>query len=39
MHHRLTDVAHTAQLIDSTAINNANVNFDYNENIKLYFTE
>ena len=39
MHHRLTDVAHTARLIDSMAIDNANVNFDYNENIKLYLTE
>ena len=39
MHHRLTDVAHTTRLIDSMAINNANVNFDNNENIKLYFTE
>lgn len=39
MHHRLTGVRHSSHMIDSTAINNANVNFDYNENIKLYFTE
>ncbi len=39
MHHRLTGITHSSFLIDSTAINNANVNFDNNENIKLYFTE
>ena len=39
MHHKLNGATHTARLIDSMAINNANVNFDYNENIKLYFTE
>lgn len=39
MHHRLTGTEYTANIIDSMAINNANVNFDYNENIKLYFTE
>ncbi len=39
MHHKLTGVTQSSSLIDSTAINNANVNFDYNENIKLYFTE
>ena len=39
MHHRVTGTAHTDYFIDSMAINNANVNFDYNENIKLYFTE
>ena len=39
MHHKLTGTAGTAHYIDSLAINNANVNFDQNENIKLYFTE
>jgi hypothetical protein len=39
MHHKLNGATHTARLIDSMAINNANVNFDNNENIKLYFTE
>lgn len=39
MHHQLTDARHTGNLIDSMAINATNVNFDYNENIKLYFIE
>lgn len=39
MHHRVTGVEHTDYFVDSMAINNANVNFDSNENIKLYFTE
>ncbi len=39
MHHRLTTATTTNVLIDSMAINNADVNFNNNENIKLYFTE
>jgi hypothetical protein len=39
MHHRVTGGTNTGYFIDSMAINNANINFDYNENIKLYFTE
>ena len=39
MHHRLTTATSTNILIDSMAINNADVNFNNNENIKLYFTE
>lgn len=39
MHHALTEVRHTNNLIDSMAINFAKINFDKNENIKLYFIE
>ena len=39
MHHTITGSTHTANFIDSMAINTANVNFDHNENIKLYITE
>ena len=39
MHHTITGSAHTVNFIDSMAINNANVNFDNNENIKLYIIE
>ena len=39
MHHRLTGTGHTGYFIDSMAIKNATVNFDHNENIKLYFIE
>jgi hypothetical protein len=39
MHHSLTDVRYTNNLIDSMAINTTQINFDYNENIKLYFIE
>ena len=39
MHHRVTGTRHTGSFIDSMAIKNANVNFDHNENIKLYFVE
>ncbi|MBQ5895003.1 MAG: hypothetical protein IIW75_00365 [Bacteroidaceae bacterium] len=39
MHHTLTEVKHTGNLIDSMAINTTQINFDYNENIKLYFIE
>ena len=39
MHHELITATSTNVIIDSLAIGNANVNFDYNENIKLYFTE
>ena len=37
MYHRIEEVTHTNNLIDSIAIEERNVNFDYNENIKLYF--
>ena len=39
MHHKLTDTRHTENFIDSMAINNADINFNNNENIKLYFIE
>ena len=39
MHHKLTTTAHTGNFIDSMAINNADINFENNENIKLYFIE
>lgn len=39
MHHELITATSTNVIIDSLAIGNANVNFDHNENIKLYFTE
>ena len=39
MHHTITGSTHTANFIDSMAINTANVNFDHNENIRLYITE
>ena len=39
MHHRLTGTANTTNMIDSMVIKETNVNFDQNENIKIYFTE
>ena len=39
MHHRLTGTANTTNMIDSMVIKETNVNFDHNENIKIYFTE
>ena len=39
MHHRLTEIAHTGNIIDSMAIKRAEINFNPNENIKLYFVE
>ena len=39
MHHELITATSTNVIIDSLTIGNANVNFDHNENIKLYFTE
>lgn len=39
MHHRLTGTVHTRNLIDSIAIKSAEINFNPNENIKLYFVE
>lgn len=39
MHHRLTNTASTGYMIDSMVIKESNVNFDKNENIKIYFTE
>ena len=39
MHHKITGATFSGIFIDSLAIKTANVNFDYNENIKLYFTE
>ena len=39
MHHKLTGARHSGSFIDSVAINSTNINFDKNENIKLYFVE
>ena len=39
MYHRLQDVTHTKAFIDSVAIINDYVNFDNNENIKLYLVQ
>ena len=39
MHHRLTGITNTTNMIDSMVIKERNVNFDHNENIKIYFTE
>lgn len=39
MYHRLTDVKYTNAFIDSVAIINDYVNFDNNENIKLYLVQ
>ena len=39
MHHRLTGVSYTGNFLDSMAVKSAEINFDYNENIKLYFVE
>ena len=39
MYHRLLSVKHTDAFIDSIAIKNDYVNFDYNENIKLYLVQ
>lgn len=39
MHHSLTGAEHTGNYIDSMAINSTIVNFDNNENIKIYFVE
>lgn len=39
MHHELTETRHTGNLIDSMSIKTPRVNFDYNENIKLYFIQ
>lgn len=39
MYHRLTGIRHTGAFIDSAAIVNDYVNFDYNENIKLYLVQ
>lgn len=39
MHHKLTEIGHTDIFIDSIAIKDATINFDNNENIKIYFIE
>lgn len=39
MYHHLIAVRHTNSLIDSAAINEAFINYDWNENIKLYIIE
>lgn len=39
MYHRIQGVTHTNVFIDSVAIINDYVNFDYNENIKLYLVQ
>lgn len=39
MYHRIKEATHTKAFIDSLAIINDYVNFDNNENIKLYFVQ
>ena len=39
MYHHLTGLRHTNSLIDSAAIKEAFINYDWNENIKLYIIE
>ena len=39
MYHRILNVTHTNAYIDSVSIIKDYVNFDYNENIKLYFVK
>lgn len=39
MYHRLQSIRHTEAFIDSVAIINDYVNFENNENIKLYFVQ
>ena len=39
MYHRIKNVEHTRAFIDSVSIINDYVNFDYNENIKLYLVK
>lgn len=39
MYHKLTGLRHTNSLIDSAAILNDYINFDYNENIKIYLID
>lgn len=39
MYHHLTGLRHTHSLIDSAAIKEAFINYDWNENIKLYIIE
>ena len=39
MYHHLTGLRHTHSLIDSAVIKEAFINYDWNENIKLYIIE
>ena len=39
MHHRLTNLRYTHNLIDSAAIKEPTINFNWHENIKLYIFE
>ena len=39
MYHKIENVTHPNAFIDSVAITNDYVNFDYNENIKLYLVQ
>ena len=39
MYHHVTGLRHTNNLIDSVAINEPLINFDWHENIKLYIVE
>lgn len=39
MYHKILSLQHTHNFIDSAAIVNDYVNFDYNENIKLYLVK
>lgn len=39
MYHRITDITHTTAFIDSAVIVNDYINYDYNENVKLYLVK
>lgn len=39
MYHRITEITHTTAFIDSVVIVNDYINYDYNENVKLYLAK
>lgn len=39
MYHKIEDIAHTSNFIDSVSIEQQYVKFDANENVKIYFVE
>ena len=39
MYHRITGIRHTTAFIDSAVIVNDYINYDYNENVKLYLAK
>ncbi|MBO7302346.1 MAG: hypothetical protein J6U58_06525 [Bacteroidaceae bacterium] len=39
MYHRITGITHTTAFIDSVVIVNDYINYDYNENVKLYLVK